>query len=184
MSQALSLNTRLQNILINATAKKASRYALLYLVGLGLLTVASKINIPLQPVPVTLQTLAVLFIGMVYGPRLGTATVVSFVVLGLTGLPILAESFTNGATVGYMIGFIPGAFLAGILIQNGWGRSMFTAALAAFLGVSVIFACGLTWLSMMMGLHSAIAIGLTPFVLTELAKIAVLALVVPRFWKA
>lgn len=182
MSQVLSLNNPLQNILIKSTAKKASRYAFLYLVGIGILTLASKISIPLQPVPLTLQTLAVLMIGMVYGARLGTATVVSFVILGLVGLPILAAPLT-GATIGYLIGFIPAAFVTGTLVERGWGRSVLTTALAAFLGMAIIFGCGLSWLSTMLGWQAAIAVGLTPFVLAEVVKMLVVALAVPRFWK-
>lgn len=183
MSQSLSLNTPLQNILNKFTAKKTGRVILLYLVGLGLLTVASKISVPLLPVPITLQTLVVLFIGMVYGARLGTATVVSFVILGLSGLPILTGALTSGATVGYLIGFIPAAFAAGFLVERGWGKSVLTTALAAVLGELIIFACGVSWLAALLGWHTAIAVGLTPFVLGEAAKILVLALAVPRFWK-
>ena len=183
MSQVLSRNARLQNILINTTGKKISRFILLYLIGLGLLAVASKIYIPIQPVPLTLQALAVLFIGMVYGARLGTVTVASFVVMGLMGLPILAGSLTTGASIGYLIGYIPGAFLAGILIEYGFGKSILTTFLAAFLGTALIFICGISWLSTMMGIHTAIAVGLTPFILTEPVKIIALALIVPKFWK-
>lgn len=182
MSQVLSLNKPLQNILIKSTAKKVSRYAFLYLVGIGILTLASKISIPLQPVPLTLQTLAVLMIGMVYGARLGTATVVSFVILGLLGVPILAAPLT-GATIGYLIGFIPAAFVTGTLVERGWGRSVLTTAFAAFLGMAIIFGCGLSWLSTMLGWKVAIAVGLTPFILAEIVKMLVLALAVPRFWK-
>jgi biotin transport system substrate-specific component len=138
--------------------------------------------IPLQPVPVTLQTFAVLFIGMIYGARLGTATVVSFIALGLCGLPILANT-TTGMSLGYLIGFIPAVYVAGILIQYGWGKSMLTTALAALIGTSIVLACGLAWLAIFIGFSAAINVGLMPFVGVELVKIALLAFTVPQFWK-
>lgn len=180
MNQALSLNYPLQSILTQNS--KTNRYILLYIIGLVSLTISSKLSIPLYPVPVTLQTFAVMFIGMIYGARLGTLTVISYIVLGLSGLPILAAT-TATMTLGYLIGFIPGVYCAGLLVQRGFGKSMWTTALAALIGTILVFVCGLTWLTAVVGFSTAIKVGLMPFILVEVVKITLLALSVPRFWK-
>jgi biotin transport system substrate-specific component len=182
MSQVLSLNNPLQSVFAKSSAKNTGRYLALFIAGIAILTLSAKIALPLLPVPMSLQTLAVLFIGMIYGRKLGTATVMSYVALGLAGIPVFV-SVPNVASVGYIIGFIPAAYVAGTLIERGWGRSILSTALAAFIGTVVIYAFGISWLSTIVGFKGAVTAGLLPFLLIDLGKVAMLALTVPKFWK-
>lgn len=166
------MNTALTTAL---TSAKGRTLALL-LAGNLLLAVSSKICLPLVPVPVTLQSFAVILIAMLYGARLGTATVALFLLEGLLGIPVLAIG--SWATMGYALGFIPAAWLCGRLSEQNWCKNMLGAALAAFLGISIIMAFGLSVLHLYTDWNTAIAIGLKPFLLGEGLKILMLSIVV------
>jgi biotin transport system substrate-specific component len=184
---SLSLNQSLQSVLWPTKDKFVSE-ALLVMIGVMLLAIASQLTIPLQPVPITLQSITALLIGMSYGARLGAYTIATYLLAGACGLPVFAEmlfgiSIFFGPTGGYLIGFLFGAPLSGFLVQKGWGRDVTSAFIAVLLGNSVIFLFGIIALSMSVGLEKAFLYGLKPFMLTELFKMAVAAFIVPKFWK-
>ena len=147
---------------------------------------------PFYPVPQTMQTLVVLMLGMAYGWRLGAATVLLYLAEGAAGLPVFAGTpekgiglaYMAGPTGGYLLGFVLAAGLTGWLAERGWDRNAATTALAMLLGNLAIYAPGLFWLGSLLGWDKPIlAWGLSPFVLGELAKLALASLAMPLAWR-
>jgi biotin transport system substrate-specific component len=154
----------------------------LLVVGFALMTwVAAKVSVPLPmtPVPGTLQTLAVLLAGAVLGARAGAVSQASYIFMGMAGLPVFAlpgsgPLYLLGPTGGYLVGFIAAAFVVGSVIKRTGGRGVLPAALAFLLGAATIHACGLAWLSVVLGdPAAAFRAGVLPFVLFDLAKVVV-----------
>lgn len=159
----------------------------IFWIGVGAfmaLTVAgARISVPLPwtPVPGTLQPLAVLLAGLFLGPRGGAASQILYLSAGLAGLPVFAlpgagPAYFAGPTAGYLVGFVPAAWIAGRLIQ-GVGRPGFLRCLvAAVAGVSVLHLAGAAWLSVLSGDPRAVFLsGVLPFVLFDLSKAALAA---------
>jgi biotin transport system substrate-specific component len=162
------------------------------LIGSLLLALSAKVQVPLWPVPVTLQTLAVLAVAMWGGARLGAAAVLLYGVEGFAGLPVFAgaasgPAYLLGATGGYLLGFLVAALVVGGLAERGWRRSLPRLAGAMLIGHALILACGVAWLSVLVGPGKAIATGLLPFLWGTLVKsgagVALLRLT-PRFGPA
>jgi biotin transport system substrate-specific component len=169
------------------------RLALLALAGTALLTVSAKVQIPFWPVPMTMQTFAVLAIGMAYGWRLGGATLLLYLAEGAAGLPVFAGTpekgigiaYMMGGTGGYLLGFVLAAALAGWLAERGWDRSVATTALAMLIGNVVIYVPGLLWLGALFGWDKPIlAWGLVPFLAGDLVKLLLAAAAMPLAWTA
>ncbi len=165
-----------------------ARKALLILAGTALLAISARAQIPFWPVPMTMQTFVVLVIGMVYGARLGAATLVAYLLEGAVGLPVFATggglAYFAGPTAGYLFGFLLAAMLVGSLAERGWDRNPRLTVLAMTLGTIVIFACGVLWLSVYVGsIGEAIKTGVAPFVPAALLKIALAAIVLPSAWR-
>jgi biotin transport system substrate-specific component len=157
----------------------ALRCAVLIALGAALLTLAAKVNLPLPYVPMTLQTLAVLVIGAVYGWRLGCATVAVYLTMGAIGLPVFAGPAGGlaplmGPTAGYLAGFLAAAFATGWLSGRGWDRSVPLLFAAMGLGHVIILAAGFGWLAlgMKLGAGKAWLVGVAPFVAASLIKSA------------
>jgi len=147
-----------------------------------------KVFLPFTPVPVTGQTFAVLLIGALYGARRGAATAMSYLALGLMGLPVFSAAPPGPAallspTAGYLAGFVGAAWVTGALSERGWDRKPWTAALAMAIGSCVIFACGVTWLSLTVGWGNVLQTGLFPFIPGDLVKIALATAILPAGWK-
>lgn len=105
--------------------------AALVLVGIGVLTVSAWLSVPFYPVPLTMQTLAVLLVGGLLGPRLGASAVAGYLAIGLMGAPVFHNGLGGfavfaGPTGGYLVGFLPAAFLMGLAVR--WSRSGTRAA--------------------------------------------------------
>lgn len=171
-------------------SKQSSQlYNLLLVVGGALLIVlAAQIAVPLVPVPITLQSTAVLFIGMIYGWRLGVCAILLYLIAGLCGLPVFADfscgpSVLLGPTSGYLLGFIPAAIVSGYLMQHGWAKSSLKAFAAGFVGTLPIFILGVMVLANFIGWHNAYIYGVQVFFGIELAKVVLLAIITPKFWK-
>lgn len=190
MNAALLCRQPLCNSFLDVRHRKHVRYLTLYILGIVALTISAKISVPLAPVPVTLETLVVLMIGMTYGWRLGSATIASFLMMGAMGAPLFAPPMMGGLaafagpTGGFLLGFLPAAFISGLLVEHGWGHTRVTAALAAIAGMAIIYLCGLCWLTRFVGVHAAIAVGFTPFLMVAFLKIVILTIAVPMFWKS
>jgi biotin transport system substrate-specific component len=164
------------------------RNVVLAVLGSILVAIAAQISIPMWPVPMTLQTLAVLGIGAAYGSRLGAATLALYALECAVGLPFRAGGqagifMPDGALIssgGFLIGFVLAAGLTGLLVEKGWGATPLKTAMATLIGGAVLYIPGLIWLAvwaaMVKGVPSAdvaakaIAWGLTPFVMGDILK--------------
>lgn len=137
--------------------------------GILMLTVSSWGSIPMVPVPMTLQTLAVLLIGAMYGWRLGSLTVLTWLALGALGLPVFAGGAGGvarllGPTGGYLVAFPVAAALTGWLAERGWNGGRPALALAAMVvGHALCLLVGGAWLATTVGVHKAVAVGVLPF---------------------
>lgn len=153
------------------------------LIGGNLMLIASaKFQIPFWPVPMTLETFAVLLLGVTYGRKLATATVALFLTEGLTGLPVFAAggglAYFLGPTGGYLAGCLVAVVLVACLADSGWRRSPIRLFMALVIGDIVIFASGFLWLSLLIGYADAFSKGVVPFLFGDLVKIVSVALVV------
>ncbi|MCV3735523.1 biotin transporter BioY (plasmid) [Rhizobium sp. TRM96647] len=160
------------------------------LAGTLALALASRISVPMVPVPITMQTFAVTMIGALYGWRLGTLTVLAWLGEGMAGLPVLAGGAGGiahfvGPTAGYLVSFPLMAAMVGWLAERGWTGSRIVASFAAHFAANIFcLALGGAWLATLIGLEKALMLGVVPFVLGAVLKsalaAAVLKAVAPR----
>jgi biotin transport system substrate-specific component len=168
--------------------RRLARAALLTVAGSLLIAVCAHIKVPMWPVPMTMQTFAVLLIGFMYGSRLGVATVALYLAEGAVGLPVFAGgggiAHLAGPTAGYLVGFLVAAALTGWLAEAGWSRSVPRTLLGMALGSTVIFLFGFVWLSVLLGAEKAFMAGLVPFLVGDAVKAALAAVLLPLTWKS
>ncbi|TAK02623.1 MAG: biotin transporter BioY [Chloroflexota bacterium] len=167
------------------------RHLALILAGTLLIALAARVYffLPGDPVPYTGQTFAVLLAGGALGFRRGIAASGLYLLLGIVGLPVYANSthgweIVTGATGGYLVGFVVAAGLVGRLAELGWDRRIVGSIGAMMIGDAVIFAIGVPWLAATTGqpLDWAVANGLTPFLGAEALKLALAAAAFPAAW--
>lgn len=144
--------------------------------------------LPFSPVPITGQTFAVLMTGALLGARRGSLAVVAYIIEGTAGLPVFAAggaglAWLSGPTGGYLVGFIAAAYVTGLLADRGWDRRIGTTVLAMVLGNAVIYAFGLPWLSLLADTKKVLVLGLYPFIVGDILKIVLAAIVLPSGWK-
>ena len=158
------------------------RRSFLVLAGTLFLAASSWIEVPMVPVPMTMQTFGMVVIGALYGWRLGGATVVAYLLQGAMGLPVLAGGAAGfhhffGPTAGYLFGFAVAAVIVGWLAERGVTRSPLLSFAVMMLGHAAILAPGVAWLAAAtgMGWTQAMAVGLTPFLLGMVLKSALAA---------
>jgi len=158
--------------------------------GAGLTAIAAQVAIPLWPVPVTGQTLAVLLVGSTLGALRGTLSMVLYAVLGIVGVPVFSDathglSIIMGPTGGYIIGFIFAAALTGWLAQRAWDHRIVGAILSFLAGTVVTFLIGLPWLavSLHLNLEQTLQFGLYPFVIGGLVKALLAAGIIRLAWR-
>jgi len=175
--------------LVKSQNLRILKYILVIFLGSILLTISSKIKIPFYPVPMTMQTFVVLFLGMSFGYKIGLATVGLYLVEGILGLPVFSNSpekgvgivYFTGPTMGYLIGFLFATFLAGYFNFN---KNILNNFIKLFLSVSTIYLLGVFWLGNLIGWDKPIMqLGAKPFLLAELFKIAILALLAKNILK-
>tara|TARA_B100001123_G_scaffold193209_1_gene220287 strand:+ start:42 stop:590 length:549 start_codon:yes stop_codon:yes gene_type:complete len=168
---------------------KILKYILIIFLGSLLLTISSKIKIPFYPVPMTMQTFVVLFLGMSFGYKIGLATVSLYLVEGIIGLPVFSNSpekgvgfvYFTGPTMGYLIGFLFATFLAGYFKFKG---NILDSFIKLLISVSTIYILGVFWLGSLIGWDKPIIqLGVTPFLLAELFKIIILTLLAKNILK-
>ena len=168
------------------------KQVLLVVAGVMALAIAAKVKIPMTPVPITLGTLAVLTIGSAYGPRLGLATILGYLIIGALGFDVFATSSASnsgldymlGGTGGYLVGYVVATLALGKLARMGWDRTAPKMACAMLLGNLLIYIPGLIWLGALYGWDQPILQwGLTPFIFGDLVKLAVAAMLLPLAWK-
>ena len=166
--------------------------ALLVILGVLIISISAKIQIAFYPIPVTMQTFAVLVIGMAFGRWLGTLTASVYLIAAILGLPVLAGGSEKSAdfallttpTSGFLIGFIVAAWTVGWLGELGWGKTVRWALCAMIIGTCVILLLGMFWLTLTYSwsgeqvLNSLI--GLMP---GAILKIALASVLVPFLWR-
>ena len=161
----------------------------LAIVGTILLAISAKIKIPFWPVPMTMQTFVVLLLGVLYGWKLGLFTVSLYLLEGIAGLPVFAGTpekgigfvYFTGPTMGYLIGFLISVSLAGFFtFSNNFAKNF----IKLIFSVSFIYLLGLIWLGSLIGWDKPIfSLGAKPFLLAEIFKILLLAILIPKITK-
>ena len=171
--------------------KEASLVKNLFIAILGsiLLAISAKIKIPFYQVPMTMQTFVVLLLGISLGWKLGLFTVALYLVEGIAGLPVFAGTpekgmgivYFTGPTMGYLIGFLAAVYLTGFFTFD---NNFFKNFAKLLFSVSFIYLLGLIWLGSLIGWDKPIfKLGAQPFLLAELFKISLLALLIPAILK-
>ena len=164
-------------IVKNFTQSKLVKNLFIALIGSILLAISAKIKIPFYPVPMTMQTLVVLIIGIGFGWKLGVATITLYLFEGIIGLPVFSGSpekgvgliYFTGPTMGYLIGFLVTVFIAGKLNYN---NNLINNFLKLTFATSFIYILGMFWLGELIGWDKPIfKLGAQPFLLAELFKI-------------
>jgi len=159
------------------------------ILGSILLAVSAKIKIPFYPVPMTMQTFVVLLLGVSLGWKLGLFTVALYLVEGIAGLPVFAGTpekgmgiiYFTGPTMGYLIGFLAAVYLTGFFTFD---NNFFKNFAKLLFSVSFIYLLGLIWLGSLIGWDKPVfKLGAQPFLLAELFKISLLALLIPKVLK-
>jgi len=144
--------------------------------------------LPFSPVPITGQTFAVLLLGALYGSKRGPATVLTYLALGVMGLPVFAGGTFGvarlvGPTAGYLVGFLAAAFVVGFLSERGWDRKPWTTAVSMIIGNGMIYVAGVLWLSRFVGWQAVLSTGVLPFLAGDALKIALATILLPTGWK-
>lgn len=157
-----------------------------------LLALSAKISVPFYPVPLTMQTLVVIGMGLAFGPVRGGAVILVYLAEGAAGLTVFAGTpekgiglaYMMGPTGGYLLGYVPAALLGGWLAERGWDRNPVTAMAAALAAGTVIYVPGLLWLGGVIGFDKPVLqFGLIPFIPCDILKALVAALIFPAVWK-
>ena len=169
--------------------QKILKFILLTIIGSIILTISAKIKIPFYPVPMTMQTFAVLFFGISFGYKIGLSIVILYLFEGIVGMPVFSNSpekgvgfiYFTGPTMGYLIGFLFAVFFAGYInLKNNF----FEVFLKLSLIVSIIYILGILWLGVIIGWDKPLfKIGVQPFLFAEIFKISILALLSKKLLK-
>lgn len=176
---------------ISKTAKveKIIKLTLITIVGTILITISAKVKIPFYPVPMTMQTFVILLIGITLGYKIGLAIVALYLLEGIIGLPVFANSpekgigivYFTGPTMGYLIGFLVAVYFSGLFKYD---KGMINIFLKLIFSVSFIYILGLIWLGILIGWDKPIfKLGAQPFLLAELFKILILLFLTPILLK-
>ena len=173
----------------NLTQPKILKSLLVIVLGSIALTISAKIKIPFYPVPMTMQTFVVLFLGISLGYKVGLATIGLYLLEGIVGLPVFSNSpekgvgllYFTGPTMGYLIGFLIACYLASMI---KFEDSYFVILGKLVLATSTIYILGLLWLGTLIGWDKPIfALGAKPFLLAEIFKLSILALLAKQIVK-
>tara|TARA_A100000164_G_C21471057_1_gene568995 strand:- start:77 stop:628 length:552 start_codon:yes stop_codon:yes gene_type:complete len=168
------------------TQSKIIKSIIIIFLGSMILAISSKLKIPFYPVPMTMQTFVVLFIGISFGYKIGLATVGLYLLEGIVGLPVFSNSpergvglvYFTGPTMGYLIGFLSACFLASFIKSQD---NYFSIFLKLILSVSTIYILGVLWLGTLIGWDKPIIqLGVMPFLLAEIFKIVLLTLLTKK----
>ena len=169
---------------------KIGKVILVAVLGTLLLTISAKIKIPFYPVPMTMQTFVVLFLGITLGPRIGLLTISLYLFEGIFGLPVFAGTpekgigfvYFTGPTMGYLIGFLVAVYFSG---SFKYDKGLINTFLKLIFSVSFIYILGIIWLGTLIGWDKPVfKFGAEPFLLAELFKILLLSFLTPTLLKA
>ncbi len=156
-------------------------------IGSFLLAISSKVQIPLTPVPVTLQTLVLLVMSMFLGWRGAVGATSLYLFQGAIGLPVFAHGggfiILFGPTGGYLFGFLIASLVVGYLAENGWDKSVVLTFTSMTIGTLIIYLFGVIWLSYLKDLNTALVFGLLPFITPDILKICLGTCLVSAGWE-
>jgi biotin transport system substrate-specific component len=184
--------TTYADILRPCQKSSAAFYDAALIIGGSLLVgLSAQIAIPLpfSPVPITGQTFAVIFLGALFGARRGFLCMLTYIAEGAAGLPVFALGQAGLAVLlgprgGYIVGFVAAAYVTGVLAEKGWDRRVATTILAMICGNIAIYTFGLLWLCCLIGINKTVlAVGLCPFIVGDLLKTSLAAILLPAGWK-
>ena len=173
----------------NISQTKIIKSLLAIILGSIALTISAKIKIPFYPVPMTMQTFVVLFLGISLGYKIGLASVALYLLEGIAGLPVFSNSpekgvgliYFTGPTMGYLIGFLTASYLASKVNNKD---SFWLILTKLTIATSTIYVLGLIWLGTLIGWDKPIfALGAKPFLLAEIFKILLIALITKQIFK-
>lgn len=178
--------TLVDRVLATEGPSRLWRDGALVLAGSLLLALSAKAQVPLY-VPITLQSLVVLVLAASFGARLAALTIGLYLLQGAAGLPVFAGTpekgiglaYMMGPTGGFLVGFLLAGLLVGWLAERGMTRNVPRAILTMALGHAVLFACGILWLSRLIGFEAAFAVGFAPFYAATAIKTALAAALLP-----
>ena len=168
---------------------KIAKIILVAVLGTLLLTISAKIKIPFYPVPMTMQTFMVLFLGITLGPKIGLLTISLYLFEGIFGLPVFAGTpekgigliYFTGPTMGYLIGFLVAVYLAG---SFKYDKGIINTFLKLIFSISFVYILGMIWLGILIGWDKPIfKLGAQPFLLAELFKMLLLLFLTPTLLK-
>jgi biotin transport system substrate-specific component len=199
MQSRTSTNAALAPTLWPFAGNRTAQDVVLVLAGTALIAVAAKIKVPFFPVPMTLQTLAIMLIAATYGFRLGTLTVLAYLAEGIVGLPVFTNTppsvagplYFLGPTGGFLAGFVVLAMVVGAAADRGFDRSIPKLFAAMLAGEVIMMTLGFAWLAWFatlssgavgLGVEKALAGGVTPFIWGDLLKIALASMLVTTAW--
>lgn len=189
--RGITLGDFLVPIRISERLNVRVRHVALILAGTLLVALGAQVSFEIlgTPVPVTGQTFGVLVAGGALGFRRGIASLLVYVLLGVVGLPVFAGGDHGiarliGATGGYLVGFVLAGAIVGRLAELGWDRNLMGSIGAMLIGEVAIYAIGVPWLAAVGGLDlgTAVAKGLTPFLLGDALKMLLAAAAFPAAW--
>jgi biotin transport system substrate-specific component len=181
--------------LVRPAQGRLARFYDAALIVVGSLAIALCAQIAIgYPVPITGQTFAVLMVAALLGSRRGVLCILAYLAEGLLGLPVFAQGKAGlvaflGPTGGYLVGFVFAAWIVGALSERTWDRRVLGTAAAMVLGNLAIYACGLAWLLCLAHIFAkppgggVLAVGLYPFLIGDVLKIALAAILLPSGWK-
>ena len=168
---------------------KIAKIILVATLGTLLLTISAKIKIPFYPVPMTMQTFMVLFLGITLGPKIGLLTISLYLFEGIFGLPVFAGTpekgigliYFTGPTMGYLIGFLVAVYFAG---SFKYDKGIINTFLKLIFSISFVYILGMIWLGILIGWDKPIfKLGAQPFLLAELFKMLLLLFLTPTLLK-
>ena len=173
----------------NFTQSKLIKNLFIALIGSIVLAISAKIKIPFYPVPMTMQTFVVLFLGISFGYKIGLFTVCLYLAEGIIGLPVFSNSpergvglaYFTGPTMGYLIGFLSACFFASFVkIEDNY----FKVFSKLILSVSTIYLLGILWLGTIIGWDKPVfELGVVPFLWAEVFKIVLLTVIAKKIFK-
>jgi len=168
---------------------KIVKVILIAVLGTLLLTISAKVKIPFYPVPMTMQTFVVLFLGITLGPKIGVLTISLYLLEGIFGFPVFAGTpekgiglvYFTGPTMGYLIGFLVAVYFAGLFKYD---KGLINTFIKLIFSVSIIYIFGIIWLGILIGWEKPIfKLGAAPFLLAEIFKILLLTFLSPILLK-
>lgn len=169
---------------------RAAANMLLVIGASALIAIAAQIAVPLPftPVPMTLQPLAVIFIGAALGSTRGAAAAALYLLEGFGGLPVFTQghggpAWLAGMTAGYLYAYPFAAWVAGFVSERGWGSTITRAISGMLLALGVIYLGGWSWLAILTDARSAFVAGVAPFVVADIVKVAIGAALLPKAQK-